>query len=250
MPNRPNIPAEIERQILIESGHRCAVCGASCPLERAHIVPWHKSKVHKAEDLICLCANCHERADQEKWGEKTLREYKCRPWVLRQNERIEVNKPRGQNVTTGGNVRNSVIIVGDGNAVGVEGKEARDRDNRMRAFRAYVFSLRGSFDDIQDHELVEAHLQSRSALRTEAAKIREDIPSDKRGGFDRTVSEYCNIGPEEIECRDRTQKPPGLFDGRGNYAPGRALSWVPPTRYQHGRMRVKELLDKTIEYAE
>jgi type I restriction enzyme R subunit len=84
MPNRPSIPAEIEREILVESGHRCAVCGASCPLERAHIIPWHKSKEHKAEDLICLCASCHERADLEKWGEKILREYKWKPWVLRQ----------------------------------------------------------------------------------------------------------------------------------------------------------------------
>jgi hypothetical protein len=86
MSNRPPIPAEISRQVLIESGHRCAVCGAGCPLERAHIIPWHKSREHKAENLICLCANCHERADKEKWGEKTLREYKRRPWVLRRSE--------------------------------------------------------------------------------------------------------------------------------------------------------------------
>jgi len=86
MPSRPAIPAEVTREILLESGHRCAVCGTSCPLERAHIIPWHKSREHKAEDLICLCANCHERADKEKWGERTLRCYKKRPWVLRQYE--------------------------------------------------------------------------------------------------------------------------------------------------------------------
>jgi hypothetical protein len=83
MPKRPQIPAEVEREILLECGHRCAVCGDPLPLERAHIIPWHKSREHKAEDLICLCANCHERADNGKWGEKTLREYKQRPWVLR-----------------------------------------------------------------------------------------------------------------------------------------------------------------------
>jgi len=83
MPDRPSIPAEVAREILLESGHRCAVCGTPCPLEQAHIIPWHKSREHKAEDLICLCANCHERADSEKWGEKMLREYKRMPWVLR-----------------------------------------------------------------------------------------------------------------------------------------------------------------------
>lgn len=83
---RPKIPAEATRAILIESGHRCAVCGEGCPLERAHIIPWCKSKEHKIEDLICLCANCHQRADQENWGAATLREYKLKPWILRRQD--------------------------------------------------------------------------------------------------------------------------------------------------------------------
>lgn len=81
--SRPRIPAEIEREVLAHSGHRCAVCGDPCPLERAHIIPWCKSKSHDSENLICLCANCHQRADNEKWGEKTLRLYKERPWIER-----------------------------------------------------------------------------------------------------------------------------------------------------------------------
>jgi hypothetical protein len=88
MTNRTSIPAEIEREILIECGHRCAVDGAPLSLEHAHIIPWHESKEYKAEDLICLCASCHERADKEKWGEKTLVEYKQRPWVMRQNREV------------------------------------------------------------------------------------------------------------------------------------------------------------------
>lgn len=90
MSDRPSIPAEIQREILLESGHRCAVCGAPTPLERAHIIPWRKSKEHKAEDLICLNADCHERADKENWGEKMLREYKKRPWVMRQYEHVDL----------------------------------------------------------------------------------------------------------------------------------------------------------------
>lgn len=83
MANRPSIPAEVSRQVLIESGHCCAVCGTSSPLERAHIVAWCNSKDHTPDNLICLCANCHERADRERWGEPTLREYKRIPWVGR-----------------------------------------------------------------------------------------------------------------------------------------------------------------------
>lgn len=83
MPNRPTIPAEVSRQVFIEAGHRCAVCGTPVPLERAHIIPWHRTRDHSAENLICLCANCHQRADQEKWDTETLRQYKERPWVHR-----------------------------------------------------------------------------------------------------------------------------------------------------------------------
>jgi tetratricopeptide (TPR) repeat protein len=81
--NRPRIPADVERQVLIEAGHRCAVCGAELPLERAHIIAWSRSKDHSAANLLCLCANCHGRADTENWGEETLRQYKQRPWVIR-----------------------------------------------------------------------------------------------------------------------------------------------------------------------
>jgi tetratricopeptide (TPR) repeat protein len=81
--DREPIPADIQRAVLVEAGHRCAVCGESCPLERAHIVPWSVVKSHCVENLICLCANCHERADKEKWGQKTLEYYKKHPWVMR-----------------------------------------------------------------------------------------------------------------------------------------------------------------------
>jgi len=84
MTKRPKIPRDIKRHIFIEAGHRCAVCGTPFPLERAHIIPWSKSHDHSAENLICLCACCHERADDD-WDESTLREYKAHPWVQRQN---------------------------------------------------------------------------------------------------------------------------------------------------------------------
>lgn len=82
MPNRPAIPIDVQRAVFIEAGHRCAVCGTPFPLERAHLVPWSRSKDHSAENLICLCANCHERADSD-WDIKTLAEYKKNPWVTR-----------------------------------------------------------------------------------------------------------------------------------------------------------------------
>lgn len=82
MASRPAIPEATKRKVLLESRHRCAVCGKEAALELAHIVPWFKSKSHEAENLICLCAICHTRADSEKWGKKALEDYKHRPWIL------------------------------------------------------------------------------------------------------------------------------------------------------------------------
>ena len=81
---RPRLPVALQRQVMADAGHRCAVCGAPTPLELASIVPWRAAKEHKAEDLICLCASCHSRADRENWGKETLLQYKNKPWVMRQ----------------------------------------------------------------------------------------------------------------------------------------------------------------------
>jgi type I restriction enzyme R subunit len=80
--NRPAIAIEIQREVLFESRHRCAVCCEATPLERAHVRPWSKSKEHSVANLIALCANCHERADTEKWGESYLLRYKKQPCAL------------------------------------------------------------------------------------------------------------------------------------------------------------------------
>lgn len=82
MSNRPSIPIEIQREVLFEARHRCAVCCEPTPLERAHILPWNKSRDHSAGNLIALCANCHSRADKEKWGAEYLRRYKNNPCAL------------------------------------------------------------------------------------------------------------------------------------------------------------------------
>jgi len=80
--SRPAIPIEIKRDVLFEARHHCAVCCTALPLEYAHVIPWSKSQDHSLENLIALCANCHERADNEKWGESYLQRYKKSPCII------------------------------------------------------------------------------------------------------------------------------------------------------------------------
>lgn len=77
MADRPPIPSELKRRILVEAGHRCAI--PTCRHIQVvihHIIPWTKCKRHEYENLIALCPNCHVRADSEEIDRKSLRIYK------------------------------------------------------------------------------------------------------------------------------------------------------------------------------
>src|SRR3954447_23931218 len=80
---RPPIPAPLERAVLVESGHRCAI--PTCrqvPVEIAHIVPWTTCKTHSFENLIALCPTCHTRYDNGEIDRKSMRIYKLNLQLL------------------------------------------------------------------------------------------------------------------------------------------------------------------------
>ena len=76
------IPMDVQREVLFQARHRCAVCCEPTPREKAHIIPWKKTHDHSEPNLVAFCANCHTRADTEKWGEACLRQYKKNPCAL------------------------------------------------------------------------------------------------------------------------------------------------------------------------
>lgn len=76
--NRPAIPSELRRRVLVEAGHRCAI--PTCryiEVDIHHIIPWEQCKAHEYENLIALCPNCHRRADNGEIDRKSLRLYKA-----------------------------------------------------------------------------------------------------------------------------------------------------------------------------
>jgi uncharacterized protein DUF3298/HNH endonuclease len=77
--DRPPIPAELRRRILVEAGHRCGIHTCKHPeVDVHHIVPWEKCKEHEYDNLIALCPNCHRRADAGEIDRSSLRLYKAR----------------------------------------------------------------------------------------------------------------------------------------------------------------------------
>jgi hypothetical protein len=72
---RPPIPSVLRRRVLIEAGHRCAVC-RNIQTDIHHIVPWANCKTHVYDNLIALCPNCHRLAGAGKIDRESLRIYK------------------------------------------------------------------------------------------------------------------------------------------------------------------------------
>jgi len=77
MKNRPAIPTLLERELLVEAGHRCALptCRQT-PVEFAHIVSWEKCQTHEFDNMICLCPTCHSRYDRGEIDRKAMLIYK------------------------------------------------------------------------------------------------------------------------------------------------------------------------------
>lgn len=93
MSNRPNIPIEIKRRVLRESGYRCAIPTCRFPLtENAHIISWAESQDHKYENIISLCPNCHTLYDSGRISREAIIYYKKKLMFLNEvYSRFEVD---------------------------------------------------------------------------------------------------------------------------------------------------------------
>lgn len=81
--SRPAIPRPLEREVLLEAGHRCAIptCRQT-PVEIAHITPWEQVKEHAFENLIALCPTCHARYDRKEIDRQSMYRYKANLAIL------------------------------------------------------------------------------------------------------------------------------------------------------------------------
>ncbi|MFD5078134.1 HNH endonuclease [Streptomyces sp. NPDC058371] len=80
---RPAIPRPLERRVLVEAGHRCAIPTCrTVPVELAHIDPWSKVQEHTFENLIALCPTCHTRYDNGDIDRLSMKTYKANLSVI------------------------------------------------------------------------------------------------------------------------------------------------------------------------
>ena len=83
MSDRPAIPRALERQVLVEAGHRCAIPTCRMPItDIHHIIPFEDVQEHKFENLIVLCPNCHRLYHCGKIDKKSMLIYKANLSIL------------------------------------------------------------------------------------------------------------------------------------------------------------------------
>ncbi|MCK1356340.1 DEAD/DEAH box helicase family protein [Bradyrhizobium sp. CW7] len=150
--SRPAIPIEIKRDVLFEARHHCAVCCAALPLEYAHVVPWSKSQDHSLENLIALCANCHERADNEKWGVSYLQRYKRSPCIIARGDPLPMTAEQKMLVD---------LIV------------ARDPDEMNQKERQRLVSIVAAYVGVPFNQI-----SVESVSQANSSRVRLEMPSD------------------------------------------------------------------------
>ncbi len=84
MNDRPPIPAQLRRDVLVEAGHRCAIPTCKTyPVDIHHIMPYETCLEHVFDNLIALCCTCHARYHRyEDIDQKSLQIYKANLGLL------------------------------------------------------------------------------------------------------------------------------------------------------------------------
>ena len=84
--DRPPIPRGLERDVLVEAGHRCAIPRClQYPVQIHHIVNWEQCQRHEFENLIALCGVCHDRTrlgGRAGIDRQSLRRYKANLGIM------------------------------------------------------------------------------------------------------------------------------------------------------------------------
>jgi hypothetical protein len=54
-------PTAVRRELLVEAGHRCAICEDSAPLQYHHIVEFNRVRHYDTRHMLAICGTCHHK---------------------------------------------------------------------------------------------------------------------------------------------------------------------------------------------
>jgi hypothetical protein len=78
------IPEEVKRQIRINSGFGCVICGMGI-IEYEHVEPeYNEAKTHDPSKMTLLCAGCHGNVTRGLWSKEKVKRAMANPKALSQ----------------------------------------------------------------------------------------------------------------------------------------------------------------------
>ena len=54
-------PVTVRRDLLIETGYKCAICRSDAPLQFQHIIEWAEIRHHDTRHMMAICGVCHDK---------------------------------------------------------------------------------------------------------------------------------------------------------------------------------------------
>ncbi len=77
-------PVAVRRQLLFETGSRCAVCGDGVSLHFHHMIEYARVQHYDPANMLLVCMNCHGRCTRGEIDYSLQQMHKATPWVNRQ----------------------------------------------------------------------------------------------------------------------------------------------------------------------
>jgi hypothetical protein len=71
-------PTAVRRELLVESGHACAICRQSAPPQFHHMLEWSKVRHHNPQHMLHLCGACHDKCSNGQIDRQAQIMYKAR----------------------------------------------------------------------------------------------------------------------------------------------------------------------------
>lgn len=144
---RTNISAPIRRAINVEAKHQCAVCEEKVSLQIHHIDLNREN--NDLENLLCVCANCHQRAHSPKKKPQIspleMKEYKKK--IKQESEEILSLRAKLERVES------EKLIIGTGKLSKIVNDLGKKEIRMMVDYLCIVYLLGSIFSDRRGDEV-------------------------------------------------------------------------------------------------
>ena len=212
---RKKIPAAIQRVVKVEARHSCIVCKVINALELHHIDGDREN--NNSENIACICANCHTRAENGEITRLELKQYKEKA-----QEEDETIRKLKQELAYYGRGTSTISVSQSFNQIKIKYENIlRDFSDKMIFYQSFIYLASPFFLDqrgdrtreiirellgvnLEEEKTILSHLRSAGLLditgelaslkdKTDAKVALNELIDTGRIDLDKTIHLFVNI---------------------------------------------------------